>query len=126
MRNGDAFAKKFGGVTGDDPDWFKLTIIGLDGVGAQIGSVEFYLADFRFADNGQDYIVEDWTFVDLSSLGAVRGLDFALESSDTAFGFLNTPSYFALDDIAVVPEPASGALLALGLCALAARRRARS
>lgn len=123
MRDGDAFAKKFGGASGDDPDYFQLIIHGLDGVGAVIGTVEFYLADFRFADTSQDYIVGDWRYVDLSSLGTVRGLDFSLASSDTAFGFLNTPSYFALDDLVVVPEPSSGALLALGLAELARRRR---
>jgi hypothetical protein len=28
MLNGDSFAKKFGGASGNDPDFFKLTIIG--------------------------------------------------------------------------------------------------
>jgi len=123
MRDGDAFAKKFGGVSGDDPDYLKLSIRGLDGVGAVIGTVEFYLADFRSADHSQDYIVGDWRYVDLSGLGPVHGLDFSLESSDTSFGFLDTPAYFALDDLVVVPEPASAALLALGLGALARLRR---
>ena len=126
MANGDAFSKKFGGASGDDPDWFLLTITGLDGLGVAIGEVEFYLADFRFADNGLDSIVDAWTSVDLSSLGPVRGLDFTLASSDNGVYGMNTPAYFAIDDLTytVVPEAGTGSLLALGLAALAARRRA--
>ncbi|HEX5067829.1 MAG TPA: DUF4465 domain-containing protein [Myxococcota bacterium] len=124
MRDGDGFAKKFGGASGNDPDFLRLTISGLDAFGVEIGSLEFYLADFRFADNGQDYIVDSWVSVDLSGLGPVRGLDFTMDSSDSAFGFLNTPAYFALDDLGytVVPEPGTGALLALGLAGLRVQR----
>jgi len=124
MRDGDSFAKKFGGASGNDPDYFLLAITGRDAANAITGSVEFALADYRFADNALDYIVTEWTFVDLAGLGAVRALEFELTSSDQSFGFLNTPSYFALDDLAFapVPEPASGALLAIGLALLARRR----
>ncbi len=67
----------------------------------------------------------DWTFLDLSSLGTVKSLDFTIVSSDTAFGFINTPVYFAMDGLLLVPKPGSGGLLALGLGALAAARRRR-
>ena len=30
-------------------------------------TVEFYLADFRFDDNAEDYIINDWTLVDLKT-----------------------------------------------------------
>ncbi len=123
MLNGDAFAKKFGGPGGTDEDWFLLTITGELG-GAAVGSVEFYLADFRFADSGDDYIVSDWTWVDLSSLGVVDSLTFGLTSSDNDVVFgMNTPAYFAVDN--VVPEPATMSVLSLGGMALLRRRRNR-
>lgn len=125
MLNGDGFAKQFGGVSGDDPDYLLLRITGYDALGASTGVIDFYLADYRFANNGLDYILTDWTNVDLSGLGAVKSLDFALDGSDAGFGYLNTPSYFALDDLIVVPEPGSGALLGFGLAVLARRRAGR-
>ena len=98
MLNGDAYAKKFGGATGDDPDWFKLTIKGYNN-GTFTDSVEFYLADFRFADNSQDYIIKQWTEVDLTALGNIDSLSFALSSSDNGAYGMNTPAYFCIDDI---------------------------
>ena len=98
LKNGDQFAKKFGGATGTDPDWFRLTALGwLNGAMKQ-QSVEFYLADFRSADSTQDYIIKDWTWFDLQPLGDIDSLVFQLASSDTASGFMNTPAYFALDN----------------------------
>jgi len=122
MQDGDGFAKQFGGTSGDDPDYLLLTITGRDALDAITGSVEFALADYRFADNALDYILTQWTFVDLTGLGPVAALEFSLDSSDQSFGFLNTPSYFALDDLQLVPEPGSAALLAFGLALLARRR----
>jgi len=121
MRDGTAFNKKFGGDTGADPDWLLLTITGKDAGGAVTGAVEFYLADFRFADPAEDYFVTDWTQVDLTPLGAVNSLTFALDGSDTGFFGLNTPAYFAMDTL--VPEPATLWLAAAGLAAAALRRR---
>ncbi|BBL73942.1 DUF4465 domain-containing protein [Methylomagnum ishizawai] len=98
MLNGDSFAKKFGGASGDDADWLKLTVTGLKG-GHESGTVDFYLADYRPGDNSQDYIVKRWTWLDLSSLGAIDGLKFALSSSDVGQFGMNTPAYFAMDDL---------------------------
>ncbi|SMF94284.1 REJ domain-containing protein [Methylomagnum ishizawai] len=98
MLNGDSFAKKFGGASGDDADWLKLTVTGLKG-GQESGTVDFYLADYRPGDNSQDYIVKRWTWLDLSPLGAIDGLKFALSSSDVGQFGMNTPAYFAMDDL---------------------------
>ncbi len=98
--DGDSFTKKFGGITGNDPDYFLLTIKSYRGGELSQDSVNFYLADYRFEDNSQDYIVDDWKFVDLSILGPVDSLSFALSSTDNnpMFG-MNTPAYFCMDDV---------------------------
>jgi len=121
MLKGDAFAKKFGGAGGSDPDWFRLTITGTDQSGGSTGSVEFYLADFRFGDDLQDYIVYDWKFIDLSSLGTVKSIEFALDSSDVGDFGMNTPAYFVIDS--VIPEPATMGLLVFGSVMALRRKR---
>ncbi len=98
MRDGDAYAKKFGGSTGNDTDWFMLTISGFKN-GALTDTVNFYLADYRFTDNSQDYIIKDWTYVNLSKLGAIDSMSFALSSSDVGAYGMNTPAYFCIDDM---------------------------
>ena len=114
MRDGDGIAKKFGGVSGNDPDWFKLSITGIDNSDEYTATLDFYLADFRFADNSQDYIIDSWAWVDLTSLGNVVGIEFVVTSSDVGDYGMNTPAYFAIDNLATVPEPATMAFLALG------------
>ena len=59
MLNGDGFAKRFGGTSGDDADWLKLSVTGLDAQDAVTGTVDVYLADYRFADNSLDYVLDD-------------------------------------------------------------------
>ncbi len=120
MLNGEGPATKFGGASGDDADWFLLTITGKND-GGSTGTVEFYLADYSFVDNSQDYIVDTWELVDTSSLGIVDSLEFTLSSSDMGQFGMNTPAYFALDT--VIPEPATMALMALG--AILLRRKSK-
>ncbi len=123
MLDGSAFSKQFGGATGDDPDFLLLTVTGLNALGAVVGTVDFYLADYRFADNSQDYLVDSWTEVDVSSLGGATALSFGLTGSDLgAFG-LNTPAYFAVDNLRTVPEPTTLVLLMIGGAAALRRRR---
>lgn len=99
MRDGDAYAKKFGGSTGTDPDYFRVRITGIGTQGDTTGTVLFYLADFRAEEPKEDYLVKEWTWVDLTSLGEVAHLRFALESSDTGSFGMNTPGYFCIDQI---------------------------
>lgn len=99
MRDGDDFAKRFGGADGTDPDWFLLTIQGHDAAGAETGTVEVYLADYRAPEASGDTLLADWKWVELESLGEVSALTFALTSSDVGDFGMNTPAYFALDDL---------------------------
>lgn len=98
MKNGDTFAKKFGGESGNDPDYFKLMIEALDAGNKPIDTVYFYLADFRSADNSKDYILNQWAWVDLSEMKQASKVRFSLISSDNSFGFMNTPGYFCIDN----------------------------
>jgi len=105
MLNGNRFAKKFGGASGTDPDWFLLTITGKNADGAPVGSVNFYLADFQDPDPNNHYILNQWTWVDLSSFGNnVKTLEFGLQSSDTGMFGINTPTYFAMDTLGTPME----------------------
>lgn len=98
MRNGDMFAKKFGGVTGNDSDWFLITFSGYRNGMRSGDSVTFYLADYRFSDSTQDYIVSTWQNVNLSSLNVVDSIVISLTSSDTGTFGMNTPAFYAMDN----------------------------
>ena len=91
MLNGDASAKKFG-----KGDWFLLTITGYDANNEVTGTKEYYLADLRDADKA--YIINDWRYVDLSTLGKVSKIKFDLSSTDNGDYGMNTPAYFCFDN----------------------------
>ncbi len=98
--NGDFVSKKFGGTTGDDPDWFKLSIFGFhSGNGVPTDTIEFYLADYRFTNNNEDYIIKNWTSLDLPYIGIIDSLGFFLSSSDTGAYGMNTPAVFCFDNL---------------------------
>jgi hypothetical protein len=99
MRDGDAFAKKFGGETGEDPDFFRVTFRKMkDGV-MGTDSVVFYLADYRSSNPTEDYLVDEWVWVDLNVLGEADSLVVALSSSDNGSFGMNTPAYFCIDQV---------------------------
>ncbi len=98
MLEGDYTATPFGGSTGNDPDWFKLTATGKNTNGQTVGTVNFYLADYRFDNHENDYILNTWEWFDLSLLGPVASISFSLSSSkNNAYGMV-TPAYFCMDD----------------------------
>lgn len=100
MQNGDGFAKKFGGLGGNDPDYFRIIFKGWNNGVLLPDTVQFYLADFRDSNNANDYIVHDWRKVNFyPKLKDADSLSYTLESSDTSQFGINTPAYFCLDDL---------------------------
>lgn len=101
MKLGDSFAKKFGGISGNDPDYFKLSVKGFKSGILKSDSVNFYLADYRFANNSLDYIVNNWQWVNTSSLGDVDSIKFFMYSSDIGNFGINTPQFFGMDNFTI-------------------------
>ena len=82
-----------------------------------------FLFDFLAATPGTDYILDEWTWLDTSSFGAIKELGFALTSSDNGDWGMNTPGYFAYDNLTIAPEPGTGMLVGLGLMLIAFRKQ---
>ena len=109
MQNGDFIGKQFGSVTNaageidgtNGEDFLKIWIYAYDNYNQLIDSIDFYLADYRFNDSTLDYILNDWTKVELSQLTdqPVFKLTFSFESSDMGEWGINTPTYFAMDNL---------------------------
>jgi hypothetical protein len=124
MRDGDQY-----GFTNPLPagGWFAATATGKL-AGATTGTATFYLADLRGAS--PPGILASWAWFDLTTLGTVDTIEFTFDGSDKGTFGLNTPAYFAMDDLTVtaVPEPATWALLIGGAATalLAARRSTRA
>ena len=96
IKDGDSMAKKF--VAGD---WFKLTITGYTSSKAEIGNIDFYLADFR---DGKSININTWQWVDLSSLNNASYIEFSMASTDNNTSGMLTPSYFCLDGITLTQK----------------------
>ena len=103
LKKGNDDFPRMGYPSDTDPDWFKVTITGIDASGSITGNQDFYLADYRFDNNKRDYIVTSWTEVDLSGLGEVNQLQFSLSSSKTnEEGEMITPQMFCIDNLKIL------------------------
>ncbi len=108
MRDGDEIGKQFGSIYNaqgsidgtNGEDYFRVWIYASDATSSLTDSLVFYLADYRFQDSTQDYILDAWETIDLTGFGfQVAHVNFKFESSDKSGAYLNTPTYFAIDDI---------------------------
>lgn len=116
MLNGSGFSKKFGGSSGNDADYFDVIFTGYTGLGATgttTGTTTFRLADYTFANNSLDYIVNSWQLLSLTPLGNAASIQLTWESTDVGSFGINTPTYIALDNITIIPEPSTYALFFL-------------
>lgn len=92
LKLGDDFAPAAGAAT-----TYKIVATGLDSDGNTTGTAELLLC------NGSDNIITEWTKFDLSGLGKVVKIMFNIVGSEDLIGDygMNTPAYFAYDDVAV-------------------------
>lgn len=105
MLNGDSFAKKFGDTLNADgvsdgtngKDFFFVRIYAVNAADVKTDSLDVYLADYRFANTADNYILNTWKEVTLNF--TANKLTFALFSSDNGQYGMNTPAFFALDNI---------------------------
>ncbi|MGC9341968.1 MAG: DUF4465 domain-containing protein [Bacteroidales bacterium] len=99
MLEGDPPAKQFGGNSGDESDYFNLNMTGLNESGQKVLEATLTLADYRFTNNAEDYIANQWTDIDLSEAGFLKYLVFSFESSDVGDFGINTPTFVCIDNI---------------------------
>jgi hypothetical protein len=97
MRFGDMYGKKFGGSTGKDSDYLFVRIQFFSPA-LPSDSIDIYLADFRSADSTKDYILDTWQSVNLPYVDSVT---FTMYSSDNSAWGMNTPGFFAVDDVRI-------------------------
>lgn len=110
MKNGNSFSRKFGDTTGTHsglpqgtyPDWFKLIVRPYRNGILLPDSMEHYLADFRPAGTANDFIQNNWQYVNCTSLAISDSIMITMRSSDSGPFGINTPAYFCMDNFTVV------------------------
>lgn len=128
MANGDPYG--FTTPLANNQGFLTVTAAGFL-QGNPTGSADFYLADFTTVSSAG--ILAGWAWFDLTGLGTVDMVSFTFTGSDTGLYGLNTPAYFAIDDLiySSVPEidpNCFGSVLAvvLGSLGLLERRRLKA
>ncbi|HHU57003.1 MAG TPA: DUF4465 domain-containing protein [Bacteroidales bacterium] len=103
MRTGLENFPRFGDESQANPlDWFLVTIEGYDNLGNKTGEIPFYLADFRFENRRRNYLIEEWTAIDLRPLGAVNEIRLRLSSSrDEAASGSRLPLLLCIDNLKI-------------------------
>ena len=101
---GDQFARKFGGETGEEPDYFSLSIKKFLGGELSADSVKVFLADYRTEEK---FIMDEWTYIDLSSLGEADSLHFTMATTVINDFGPATPFYFCMDNLIIQDDVTS-------------------
>jgi hypothetical protein len=93
MTEGDSYA----GEPFAQGDFYKVIFTGVHADNST-SSVECYLADYRSTNSDEHYILTDWKWFDLSSLGRVKKISVSLDGSRTGNFGLNSPGFFCMDN----------------------------
>jgi hypothetical protein len=65
--------------------------------------IVYYMADYRDEDSTKWILNDNWDWMDLSELGAVKSIYFTMETTDVGDFGANTTFYFGLDQITIRP-----------------------
>lgn len=103
IMNGDSFM----GTAFAEGDWLKVTFKGTKTDGTTT-TKEIYLADYRSANISERYVVTDWKWYDLSSLGLITKLSVTVDGSRRNSGGLTLPAYFCMDKLGAESEISTG------------------
>lgn len=92
-RNGDDFAKKF-----EAGDYYRINVIGtaIDGKETKV--------TFDAVNIDNNIALTTWKEIDLTQLGSVVKVEISFESTDSGDWGINTPTYIAVDNIAIVED----------------------
>lgn len=83
----------------EEGDFFTVTIYGHSSSDELVDSIVVYLADYRSTNTSDHYVLNDWTSINLETLEGSTYLTFKFDSSDIGAWGMNTPAYFALDNL---------------------------
>jgi len=111
MKSGDLFSKKFGGLSGNDPDYLRIKVYNYFN-GLVTDTAELYLADYRSSNNSLDYIQKNWREATFNFSSPFDSIGFKLESTDfNSFG-IKTPAYFCIDEVKFSNTTSVGSVIA--------------
>ncbi|TLX71534.1 DUF4465 domain-containing protein [Labilibacter sediminis] len=102
IKSGNHGSKIFGGEDGTDLDSLVLNIKGYTKNGLQSGTIQFYLANYTFGNNRDNYIITDWSTIDLQDLGAINRIELEISSSDVVDGKMMTPGFVCIDEFKII------------------------
>lgn len=108
MRDGDGLNNipKFGGISGNDSDWFKIVFKKYLGGVLYSDSVEHYLAEYNFHIPGLHYVQDGWQQVDISALGFADSLQMVGRASNAIANYYST-NMFCVDNLLTDNGPLS-------------------
>ena len=89
IENGDGMSTVPGAFTKDD--WFKCTVTGMKADSTTVS------VDIMLAKDGK--YVNDWQYVDLSSMGKIKSLSFSFDGTKKNDYGVTTPGYICIDDL---------------------------
>lgn len=91
--NGDGMEGKF-----EKGDLLTLQVTGLKADGSS-ASIEIPLADFTASDENEHWYLDSWQWVDLSTLGEVKSLEWNMTSTKQNNYGMTTPAYVCIDNL---------------------------